>query len=349
MKKILLYGAYGYTGKLITNLAKNYGVAPILAGRSEEKLQKLAAETGFPYEAFDLDDTATLHAAMAEVEVILHCAGPFANTYERVMEACLATGTHYLDITGEIDVFEPMKKHTQRAQEKGIMLLPGVGFDVVPSDCLAANLKAAMPDATHLTLAILTKGGISHGTAISSASRLGQGGKVRVHGELKSVPHGYKVREFDFDGQKATGSTIQWGDLSTAFHSTGIPNIETFMTNLPMSIGTLKTIGYLRWLIELPFVQRYIQAQIKKRPAGPSDQAREKGYSMVWGEVSNANGQSQKGIFKGPEAYTLTAHTSLMAVNKIHAGEFKPGFQTPATAFGKDFILELADTEIKLL
>ncbi|MCB0850646.1 MAG: saccharopine dehydrogenase NADP-binding domain-containing protein [Bacteroidetes bacterium] len=349
MKRFLLYGAYGYTGKLIAHLAADYGLTPILAGRSEEKLKELSNETGFDYKAFDLSDTEKLHTAMKEVDTILHCAGPFINTFEKVVEACLETGTHYLDITGEVDVFEPIKKADSRAREKQIMLLPGIGFDVVPSDCLAVHLKNSTPDAESLTLAIFTKGGISHGTAISSASRLGQGAKVRKGGELIAVPYGYKVREFDFDGEKASGSTYQWGDLSTAYHSTGIPNIETFMTNLPISIGMLKMMSVLKGMIGLSFVQQFIQKQIKKRPAGPSEEARDKGYSMVWGEVLNAKGEKQRAVFKGPEAYTLTAHTSLMALKKINAGEVKPGYQTPSAAFGKDFILELAGTEIKFI
>ena len=177
MKRFLLYGAYGYTGKLITHLAKDYGLTPILAGRNEEKLRQLSEESGYSYKTFDLSDGNALREAMSEVDTILHCAGPFYLTYDKVLEACLDTGTHYLDITGEIDVFEPLREASDRAKEKGIMLLPGVGFDVVPSDCVSANLKSLLPDAQSLTLAIYTKGGISQGTALSSASRIGHGGE----------------------------------------------------------------------------------------------------------------------------------------------------------------------------
>ena len=338
----LIYGANGYTGELITRFAAERGLKPILAGRNEAKISELAAKYGFEYRVFSLDETAKLDAALNEVDMVLHCAGPFSITSLPMVKACLRNKKHYTDITGEISVFETCAAMDEKAQDAGVMVMPGVGFDVVPSDCLAKHLKDRLPNATHLSLAFYGMGRISHGTQATMTMNVGKGGAIRKDGKITSVPAAWKTREIDFGEVKKTGVTIPWGDVSTAFYSTGIPNIEVFTVVPPSSLKMMKMSRYLGWLLATGPVQSYLQ---KKIPAGgPSDAEREKGRTLLWGEARDANGNKVESRLQGPEGYTLTANTALNIAEKILAGNFTPGYQTPAKAYGADLILDIEGT-----
>ena len=179
-KSFLIYGANGYTGELITRYAVERGMTPILAGRNAIAVEALAKKHHLEYRVFSLDEKDRLDSALQEVEVVLHCAGPFSLTSRPMVEACLRNKKHYTDITGEIAVFEAMARLDQKAKDAGIMIMPGVGFDVVPSDCLARHLKDRLPSATNLTLAFYGKGSrISHGTQATMTMNIGNGGAIR--------------------------------------------------------------------------------------------------------------------------------------------------------------------------
>jgi len=335
----LIYGANGYTGELITRLAAERGLKPILAGRNEAKVSALAAHYGFEYRAFPLDDSAKLDSALQEVEMVLHCAGPFSITSAPMVKACLRNKKHYTDITGEIAVFEAAAAQDKKAIEAGVMLMPGVGFDVVPSDCLARHLKDRLPTATHLSLAFYGMGRLSHGTAATMTMNVGKGGAIRKDGKITGVPAAWKTREIDFGEVTKTGVTIPWGDVATAFYSTGIPNIEVFTVVPPSNLKMMKAARYIGWLLATGPFQSYLQ---KKIPAGgPSDAERAKGRTLLWGEASDADGNKVESRLQGLEGYTITAIAALNIAEKILAGNFKPGYQTPAKAFGPDLVLEI--------
>ena len=338
----LIYGANGYTGELITRFAAERGLKPILAGRNEEKISELAGKYGLEYRIFSLEDDAKLDSALQEVDMVLHCAGPFSITSVPMVKACLRNKKHYTDITGEISVFETCAAMGNKAVEAGIMVMPGVGFDVVPSDCLAMHLKNRLPSATHLTLAWYGMGRMSHGTQATMTMNVGRGGAIRKDGKITPVPAGWKTREIDLGEVRRTGVTIPWGDVSTAFHSTGIPNIEVYTVVPPSALKMMKTTRYLGWMMATGFVQKYLQRNIP--PGGPSDEERAKGKTLMWGEASDAEGNRVEARQQGPEGYTLTAHAALNIAEKILAGNFKPGFQTPAKAYGADLILEIEGT-----
>ncbi|MEM7040779.1 MAG: saccharopine dehydrogenase NADP-binding domain-containing protein [Bacteroidota bacterium] len=241
MADILIYGCYGYTGKLIAEMCAERGVSALLSGRNPEKVKALADATGLPGKAVDLDDAAGLDAILHETKVVLHCAGPFVRTYKPMLEACLRNKAHYLDITGEIDVFEGVANVTEKAKAAGIMAMPGVGFDVVPTDCVAAHLKNELPDATDLELVIKSvRGGISHGTASTMVLSLGEGSKVRRDGKLVKIGAGKPTITVDLGRGPTQAAGIPWGDLVTAWHTTGIPNITTYVSVPKGQIRMLK-------------------------------------------------------------------------------------------------------------
>jgi short subunit dehydrogenase-like uncharacterized protein len=338
-KTFLIYGANGYTGELITRFAAERGLKPILAGRSEAKVAEIAARHGFEHRVFSLDDTAKLDTALQAVDLVLHCAGPFSLTSRPMVDACIRSKKHYTDITGEIAVFEACAARDREAQDAGVMLMPGVGFDVVPSDCLARHLKDRLPTATHLSLAFYGMGRLSHGTQATMTMNVGKGGAIRKDGQITSVPAAWKTREIDFGEITKTAVTIPWGDVATAYYSTGIPNIEVYTVVPPSNLKMLKLSRYLGWLLATGPVQSYLQKQI---PAGgPSDEERAKGRTLMWGEAHDDEGNRVEARQQGPEGYTLTAIAALNIVEKILAGNFTSGHQTPAKAYGADLILEI--------
>ncbi len=335
----LIYGANGYTGALIAREAVARGHRPVLAGRSAEAVAALAGELGLEYRAFTLDDGNKVADAIRGMRAVLHCAGPFAHTYRPIAEACLEVGVHYLDITGEIAVFEGLAAETAAAQSRGVMLLPGVGFDVVPSDCLAAHLKRRLPSATHLALGFLTLGRVSRGTATTVAENLPHGGLVRQAGVLQRVPAAWKTRVIDFGTGPVKAITIPWGDVSTAYHSTGIPNIEFYMA-APLGLRLAARLGrHFGWLLGAAPVQSWLLHRIRRGPPGPTEQERAQGRTYLWGEAVDDTGRRVVSRQQGPEGYTLTVQTALAVVERVLAGDAPPGFQTPSKAYGCDSVL----------
>ena len=228
MKTFLIYGSYGYTGQLIADLAVKEGLKPILAGRDETQLKAQAQRLGLEYRAFDLANIPALDSALQEVEVVLHCAGPFVLTFRQMAEACLRNKKHYVDISGEIEGFEALAALDNEAKQASIMLLPGAGFDVVPTDCLSAHLKQRLPSGTYLRLFIRGVGaGVSRGTAKSAIENMHRQGRIRKDGKIVQEPAAWKVVQKDFGRGPVSTVTVGWGDVSTAYYSTGIPNIET--------------------------------------------------------------------------------------------------------------------------
>jgi short subunit dehydrogenase-like uncharacterized protein len=335
----LLYGATGYTGSLTVRTAVQRGLKPILAGRNPEKVKALADALSLEWRAFPLEDAVALDLALREVPVVLHCAGPYSRTYKPMVDACLRTGTHYLDITGELVEHEALAGRDAEARAAGVMLLPSVGFDVVPTDCLAVHLKRRLPTATRLTLAFQSFGGASRGTMISTLDTVDRPGMIRRAGALEPVPAAWKTRMINFGQGPVSCTTLPWGDLATAYRSTGIPNIETYIALPATQRRVMKSARYLSWLLGSKPGKAALMRMAQALPAGPSDAERSAGYSLLWGEVTDEAGNQATCRMRTPHSYTLTAIASLMVVERVLAGDAPPGYQTPARAYGPDFVL----------
>lgn len=336
----LLYGSYGYTGRLIAQRALEVGLRPVLAGRDEAALARQARELGLACRAFPLDDPAAVAAALEPHAAVLHAAGPFSGTWRPMVEGCLLTGTHYLDITGEIEVFEAIAALDARARAAEVMLLPGAGFDVVPTDCLAAHLARRLPTAARLALAFQSGGGVSRGTARTMVENLGRGGAVRRKGRIVPVPAAWKTRRIDFGSGEVSATTIPWGDVSTAYRSTGIPEIEVYTRMGRTARRALVASRHLGWLLGSDAVQSFLLRRVSAREPGPDARAREEAESLLWGEVADEAGRRAVSRMRTPEGYTLTAMTAVELVRRALADP-RPGAQTPALAYGPDWILDL--------
>ena len=342
----LIYGASGYTGKLIVERAVKKGLRPTLAGRTESKIKPIADEFGLDYLLFSLDDVSVIANHLQKFSLVLNCAGPFSRTAKQMIKGCLESGTHYLDITGEIEVFEMAKSYHQKAIDKNIIILSGVGFDVVPTDCMAKYLHTKMPDATHLELAWFGLGGsISHGTMSTMVEGLGRSGAIRENGKIVPKPTGHLGKTIDFGVRKQFAMTIPWGDISTAYHTTGIPNIVVF-TGVPKSSYNMMKLQFLfNPIVKTAFVKRRIQNYVDKNIVGPTAAQNEKGKSLVYGKVTNGEGDIVEARLETAEGYLLTAEMSLIITQKVLADKtLKPGYHTPAALFGCDLILEMPKT-----
>jgi short subunit dehydrogenase-like uncharacterized protein len=343
---IVVYGSYGYTGKLIVDELLRSKENVLLAGRDQSKLAEQSAQTNYPFEAVDLNDETTMEKLLRKATLVIHCAGPFQSTASQMIAACLKTQTHYLDITGEYSVFELLAGFDDAAKKSGIMVMPGTGFDVVPSDCLAVHLKNRLPDATHLQLAFtMSGGGLSRGTGRTMVEGLGYGGMIRSNGKLKPITLGSKTLDVQFcEGTRKT-MCIPWGDISTAWRSTQIPNIEVYTGLSASAIIGAKLSRPLNWLFRMQAVKTFLRNKVDARPSGPSEEKRQTGKSYLWGRAWNSSGKSVEARMKTLSGYALTGAASALIARKLIAAAPKSGYFTPAQYFGEGLIFEVAGTE----
>lgn len=339
-KQLMIYGAYGYTGELIARQAVADGLQPVLSGRNSARVGALAQTLGLDARPFDLGRDA-IAGQLADIDVVLHCAGPFSATAGPMIEACIATGTHYLDITGEIDVFETLFAQHQAAADAGSVICSGVGFDVVPTDCVAACLAEDMPDATELVLGFDSRSGFSPGTAKTTVEGLADGGKIRRDGRIQTVALAADRRRIDFGDGEKDATTIPWGDVSTAYHSTGIANISVYMPMPPARIKQMQRLNWVRPLLGLSPVQSFLKSRAA-RVTGPDETRRERATTHVWGEVRNAVGSRRVARIHVANGYTVTTHASL-AVARHLLGEdgVTGGAYTPSRLMGRRFVEQL--------
>ena len=341
MGNFLIYGSYGYTGQLIVERALKEGLRPILAGRNEKKLRLQAEQTSLDCRAFSLNETSKLDSALAEVDIVLHCAGPFVHTYRPMAEACLRTRRHYVDISGEIPGFEALVKMDLQAKQAGIMLLPGAGFDVVPSDCLAAHLKQRLPSARQFRLFLRGVGaGVSRGTAKSAVENMHRQGMIRRDGQLVQVPPAWNVRERDFGRGYTKVVSVGWGDVSTAYYSTGIPNIEAYFAFPDSVINLLRLMRLAGPLMYNRLAKGILKSFINMFVKGPEEAKRKNASAIFVGEVMGQKGERAISKLITPEGYTCTAFTTIEVMKRILRNEWKPGFQTPSLAYGSNFIMQ---------
>ncbi|MDF9745645.1 saccharopine dehydrogenase family protein [Natrinema salsiterrestre] len=351
MDSLLVYGSYGYTGRLIAREAVARGGSPVVAGRNGRAVAEQADALRVEGRTFDLD-AADLDAKLARFDAVLNCAGPFVETAEPLVEACLETNTDYLDITGEFPVFECLRQHDAAARDAGITLLPGVGFDVVPSDCLAAFLADRVPDADRLALGIKGSLDFSRGTARTLVEQLGVGGVVRRNGRLLQVPTAFRSREVDFGDGPEHAVTVPWGDVVTAAHTTGIESIEVYAAAPSWASKALSAVDSLEWLLDSRPAESLLKRLIDARLDGPDERQLATDTAVVWGEVCDEAGdQRARARLRTPNPYALTAESAVLAAERVLEGgdRIPTGFQTPASVFGSEFALELTGTERELV
>jgi short subunit dehydrogenase-like uncharacterized protein len=327
---LLVYGAYGYTGERVARRAVERGLSPVLAGRDSERVVRLARELGCEWRAFPLSDPDALRKGIRRSTVVLHCAGPFVHTAVPMAEACIDERAHYVDLTGEIRVFEALVALGPAAGNVGVMLLPGAGFDVVATDCLAVHLVRRLPGASTLTLAIAGMDRVSRGTA-----------RTMLAG-LKALPRGVaESRTFDFGLGPVTAVRVPWPDVFTAPRSTGVTDIRTYLAAALPFRALLRVAPYLAPALSSPQVRELAAAAMAGGQAGPAGAGSVARRSVVYGEAAEPGGARVAALQRHPDPYGFTAQSAVEIAARVLRGEAPPGWQTPATAYGPDLVLSL--------
>jgi short subunit dehydrogenase-like uncharacterized protein len=337
----MIYGAYGYSGRLIAERAAEKGLNPVLAGRDPAKTRAVAEEFGFEPRVFDLRDTHRIAQNLLDIDAVVHCAGPFSATSAPMLGGCIAGKAHYFDITGEIAVFE--HAHSPRvdaaARAAGIIVCPGVGFDVVPTDCMARTLADALLGATTLSLGFHGSMNMSPGTARTIIESLGHGTMGRRGGRVVEIP--LEVREIDFGRGVRRSMSVSWGDVSTAYYTTGIENITVYWPASDATIRKLRFAWLARPLLRQAWLQRRIKREIDRKVRGPSPEQREQQSVHVWGEVSDHSGRTVTGRMTTANGYTVTQLAPVAIVEHLLLHDAAAGSTTPALLMGRDFASRL--------
>ncbi len=341
----LIYGAYGYTGKLIVEEAVKRGHKPILAGRSGEKLKPMSDSLGLRMAVFGLNDKDALKKLLSEVKLVFNAAGPFVNTSEPIIQACLEAGTNYMDITGEIPVFQKTFSYDEKAKERGIVVMSGVGFDVVPTDCMARYVSDHVMGAKELELAFSGLGNPSAGTFKTILNMLPEGDFIRRDGKLTPYTFGRGAKKIKFINKTCTAIPIPWGDLETAYRSTGIPNITTYMVYPDYAVPIIRYgTPFIKGIIKMNMIKALSRKLADRFISGPDERMLNEGHSYVWAMAKNEKGERKEAWLDTVEGYRFTAIASVLGIEKVFQLKLK-GALTPAMAFGADFVLEVKGTK----
>ena len=341
MDPFLIYGSYGYSGGLIADEAVRRGMSVVLAGRDGAAVAAQAERLGLDYRVFDLDDVRLVRENVRDVAAVLNCAGPFSGTAQPMIAACLEARVHYLDISAELDNFAAAAALDDEAQRCGVMMVPGTGFDVVPSDCLALHLKETLPSATRLTLMIDTPGHVTRGTALTALEGLGRRPLVRRDGDLVPATGLPRTRRMRFGHGSRRFTLYSMGDLFTAYHSTGIDHIAVYIRLPAAAEAGLRLGGVVARLLALPWVRRRFVDRYLENLPGPAPEQRIRDRCYLFGRVEDDEGNVLERYLETPEAYALTARSAVHLMAMVLSGCVRPGYHSPASAFGSTAILEI--------
>ncbi len=345
--KLMIYGAYGYAGELMVREAVKQGIEPVIAGLAAAKLKPIADELGLEYRAFAIPDAAN---HLQGIGVLLNCAGPFSATADPMVRVCLDRHVHYLDITGEIEVFRSCYAQDAEARERGIIVMPGVGTDIVPTDCLAAMLKERVPAATRLDLAFCFGTAPSIGTVKTSIESLGKGGLVRENNRLRTVPNGFRMRKIPFQDGAKWAVTIPWGDVFTTGISTGVPDGVVYMAMSRMNIWLVRMTNPFKKVIGSRPAQNFLKKMAGKFvPKGPDEQARQSERGQFWGEATAPGGEKAEMTMSTPNVYALTVVAGIR-IAEYCLGYIGPGgYYTPSMLLSSHFIDSIPGVDIRTL
>jgi short subunit dehydrogenase-like uncharacterized protein len=336
---LVIYGATGYSGRLIVQHALSRGLRPVIAGRNPCAVAAMAAEFGLEWRAARLDDLDDLRSLTASAGVLLNAAGPFATTSGPLIAACITMQTHYLDITGELGVIEAAMGWHGVAIRRGVMLMPAVGFEVVASDCLAAHVCRRLPRAAALKLGFGPSQSVSRGSLKTAVELSAQGVMVRRQAKLVRVAPGSLAHHFDYGHGPQLSLAVSSGDLASAYFSTGIPDIETYISATLPVYCAITANQYWGWLLSMPAWQTLLKAQTDWLVPNPSPNMRNAGWNTLVAEATDAGGRCVRSRLRTGDAYSFTAMSAVGIAVKCLAGEWKPGFQTPSRMYGADFAL----------
>ena len=315
----MLYGAAGYTGSLIAARAVECGHRPVLAGRSAPAVTALAERLDLPHRVLDLEDPVALEVALDDVDLVLNAAGPFLHTAAPLAKGCLRAGVHYLDISNELQVFRNLYDLDEEATRVGVSIIPGVGFGVVATNCLARYVSEMVGGADRLEVASrVASAQPGPGAAATMQENLPYGGWIREGGQLVPKELFTGVTTIGFPDGPCEAMPVPTGDLEAAFHATGAPDVVAYAVSPPARDVTGSD----------------------DEDAPPSTYR-----SFGWARATGSGGASAEAWLETGDSYALTSAASIRAVERTLAGS-EPGALSPAAAFGADFAFTIQDTAL---
>ncbi len=343
----MIYGVTGYTGQRIVKEAVKRGHKPVLAGRNEAKVKAIADEHGLQYQVIDLSDTATLEAAVAAVDLVFHTAGPYVVTAEPMIQACLKGKTHYVDITGEASVFARIFELSEQAKNAGVCLVSGIGFDVIPTDCLIAHVAKKIENPESIQMAIAPRVRPSAGTAKSALGVIASGkAEIRKNGKIVQVPFGSESFSVEFPGSTQTVAIAPIADVYTAHYSTGASDVKTYMAQPKLAaIGARFTMPVLAMALRNTWFKQKIETLIDKNVKGADENFAQVGYAEVWAKATNAKGEVAEGYLRTCEVYVLTVQVSVRFVEHVLAKNPSGSF-APAQIFPMEDLLAIEGVQL---
>ena len=344
MPSILIYGSYGFVGSLVAHEALERGLEVVLGGRDPESVREQVEDLECPGRAFALEDPDVVREALesAAVDCVLNCAGPFSNTAAPLVEACIRSGTDYVDIAGEIPVIEGIAERDEDASEAGVTLVPAAAFSAVPMDCLAAHLTDRFPDADALALGVDSLRPPSIGTVRTVIAGAEDGGAVYLNGRLEHVPAAWRTRWIDFGRGFRGAVTMPTADVSTAHYTTGVPTVAVYAAVPQPARSLLMAHRYVAPIVASRPVSRALTLLAGMVREGPGSWSRERGSAYVWGEARDEySGERVVSRLRTPDPYVVTVDAALTAVERVIDDDVDPGYRTPARAFGPGFVLGL--------
>jgi len=334
----MVYGAYGVTGRLIVEEALRRGHRPVLAGRDAARLQPMAQKLGLEFVAVSLDDAHGLRGALSHVRLVVHAVGPYFETGQPMLQACLATRTPYVDIAGEADHLKTVQALGARAHVSGVPLLTGAGFGVTYGDCLARHVVDRLPDATHLQLSIAADNfTTSPAVRRTILAVVAKGGAAIEGGRWVRRPLAHRLWTVTNEGQPVEFAAAPLGELQAASTSTGVANI---VVGRPMSHRAARGIRLVAPLVSgalgLAPLRRALERKGGSEQAVASEPAG--GWrSRVWAEARNARGDRALARIDTGEGYAATAAAAVSNVEALLARKLAGAF-TPASAFGASHV-----------
>jgi short subunit dehydrogenase-like uncharacterized protein len=322
--KLLIYGATGYTGTMICHEAARRGIDFEIAGRNADKLSMLAAQLEVPFHAFEVNDLAGWNESLDGKSALLNSAGPFSETAEMSMEACLIFKVHYFDITAEVDIYRLAESKDKAAKAAGIMILSGAGL-FASYDPLVVHTAKRVKNPVSLRTAFKYSGGFTPGSVASSANIINAGLLIRNNGKIQKLSEASPA-SFDFGNGPEECFPTPLGGVILCYKSTGIPNIEEyFQMALPAETSEVETLKFQQ---------------------GQTVAHAEQVKSKIVAEVTDADGIIVRSMIEMPDGYMPTVTSSLEIVSRALSGVFKPGFQSPASAYGEELLNDLIDINL---
>ena len=341
---LMIYGSTGFTGRLIAQRAVEAGLVPVLAGRDEDRVRRQADLIGTPWRAVGLDSIEALTDALWDIEAVVHAAGPFVITAPPMLDACVRAKTHYLDVSGELPVFLEALGRDAEAHKAGVTLMPGAAWSVAATDCLAAHVAARMPAAKYLRLGMTQSRFYSRGTARSAFGLMSSEVVIRRNSRLTTVPIGRMERVFDFGEGERTCMALSWPDAVTAYHTTGVANIEAYMEAGAAARVLAPLTARIGEAFQLPVLRSALRLGAAALPEGPAETSRQLGHPAIVAEAEDGWRRMSRARLMTVDGYDFTALAAVAIAERVLAGEFEPGFQTPGRVYGADFVLSIGGT-----